>query len=449
MMIGVTEQQFTVLFFLLILRNHSVVHMSVSASAFHWLDILEKEFDRAFVDLDLSFNEIDEEQPEVIADGRAKMAILSSCFAQLVHKVQTIAQANAKFEAQLVDTQTELINIKADRQALEQQMTDTLSNLHISRLECEILKSQSEIEGAAVIQKRLEEQASKQRDELKQSLVSNVRAHELEKENEKLKKEIINLESEIYGSRLATKYLDKELAGRIQQIQLLSRDLRGPNHEKLWNQLEAEIHLHRHKTVIRACRGREKVNKILTTPPGHDVNTLRKRHGVGELRTVKLYKDEKQALGISITGGKEHGLPILISEIQDNGLAWACGQLYVGDSILSANKYDLRDKKHAEAVQILSSLKGDITMTVSFVAPDDSDDDSASNCERNNNLLYRFLNDEAECTPTQKDIDSMKGLSITNSNHGQYLLRPRDTTGIDINIKGTPAAIDRYLTNQS
>jgi hypothetical protein len=69
---------------------------------------------------------------------------------------------------------------------------------------------------------------------------------------------------------------DKEvilLLNRIQQIQLLGRDLRGADHENLWNQLEAEIHLHRHKTVIRACRGRGKVNKILTTPPGH-VNEL-------------------------------------------------------------------------------------------------------------------------------------------------------------------------------
>lgn len=56
---------------------------------------------------------------------------------------------------------------------------------------------------------------------------------------------------------------------RIQQIQLLGRDLRGADHEKLWNQLEAEIHLHRHKTVIRACRGRDKIEKNLATPPGH------------------------------------------------------------------------------------------------------------------------------------------------------------------------------------
>ena len=56
---------------------------------------------------------------------------------------------------------------------------------------------------------------------------------------------------------------------RIQQIQLLGRDIRVSNHETLWNQLEAEIHLHRHKTVIRACRGRDKESKSLTMPPGH------------------------------------------------------------------------------------------------------------------------------------------------------------------------------------
>ena len=34
----------------------------------------------------------------------------------------------------------------------------------------------------------------------------------------------------------------------------LGRDIRGDEYEQVWNQLEAEIHLHRHKTVIRACR---------------------------------------------------------------------------------------------------------------------------------------------------------------------------------------------------
>jgi len=57
--------------------------------------------------------------------------------------------------------------------------------------------------------------------------------------------------------------------GRIQQIQLLGRGMKGPEHDKLWNQLEAEIHLHRHKTVVRACRGRVSHHCQLPAPQAH------------------------------------------------------------------------------------------------------------------------------------------------------------------------------------
>ena len=53
-------------------------------------------------------------------------------------------------------------------------------------------------------------------------------------------------------------------------------------------------------------------------------------------------------------GGKEHGVPILISEIHEGQPAERCGQLYVGDAILSVNGIDLRNAKHGEAVTILS-----------------------------------------------------------------------------------------------
>ncbi len=59
-----------------------------------------------------------------------------------------------------------------------------------------------------------EDQIDKQREEFKQSLIPDIKVHEIEAENEKLKTQILNLQSEIYGSRLAAKYLDKELAGR-------------------------------------------------------------------------------------------------------------------------------------------------------------------------------------------------------------------------------------------
>ena len=102
--------------------------------------------------------------------------------------------------------------------------------------------------------------------------------------------------------------------GRIQQIQLLGRDMRGSEHDQLWNQIEAEIHLHRHKTVIRACRGRKDPNNKTPAPPppapqaeasgGEEEDAeskARKRRGIGEPRTVVIHKDKTEGLGISIT----------------------------------------------------------------------------------------------------------------------------------------------------
>lgn len=53
-------------------------------------------------------------------------------------------------------------------------------------------------------------------------------------------------------------------------------------------------------------------------------------------------------------GGKEHGVPILISEIHPSQPADRCGGLHVGDAILAVNSINLRDAKHKEAVTILS-----------------------------------------------------------------------------------------------
>ena len=65
---------------------------------FRWLDLLEKEFDKAFVDLDVLLGEIDLDQSEITYQCRQKLTALSSSFAQLAHKAQTVFQANAKFE---------------------------------------------------------------------------------------------------------------------------------------------------------------------------------------------------------------------------------------------------------------------------------------------------------------------------------------------------------------
>ena len=66
----------------------------------------------------------------------------------------------------------------------------------------------------------------------------------LESECERSRRVKAELESELVGARLDAKYLDKELAGRIQQIQILLATNTSQEHkQKVWSQIEAEMHL--------------------------------------------------------------------------------------------------------------------------------------------------------------------------------------------------------------
>ncbi|XP_059139989.1 Golgi-associated PDZ and coiled-coil motif-containing protein-like [Physella acuta] len=358
--------------------------------SFRWLEILEKEFDKGFVDLDLLLGEIDPDQSEITFEGRQKMTALSAAFAQLSHKAQTVFQCNAKLEAQLVDLRSEIIEVQAAKSVLEKELHTLLLQLHSSQLEVHELRG-LEVDSQE-IKKKLEAELSNRQENSLAKLEAEVKM--LNKDNHELRLYILALQSEVYGARLAARYLDKELAGRIQQIQLLGRDMRGAEHDKLWNQLEAEIHLHRHKTVIRACRGRNFRKKKLPVPPGHNFLELKKKHGLGDTRTVTVHKEPEEGLGMSITGGKEHGVPILISEIHEGQPADRCGLLYVGDAILSVNDIDLRSAKHAEAVKVLSQQQGDITLTVMFVAPDEDSEDEKNEFEDEYGFRYRIFDED-------------------------------------------------------
>lgn len=70
-------------------------------------------------------------------------------------------------------------------------------------------------------------------------------------------------------------------------------------------------------------------------------------------RVVRVMKQDNNGLGISIKGGKENKMPILISKIFKGMAADQTEQLYVGDAILSVNGEDLREATHDEAVRAL------------------------------------------------------------------------------------------------
>ncbi|KAM8826511.1 Golgi-associated PDZ and coiled-coil motif-containing protein isoform 2-T2 [Synchiropus picturatus] len=373
--------------------------LGTGMSMFRWLEVLEKEFDKAFVDVDLLLGEIDPDQVDITYEGRQKMTSLSSCFAQLCHKTQTVFQLNHKLEAQILDLRSELTEAQAERAVVEREVHDQLLQLHALQLQLHAKHGQPQESDA--IKDRLEQEleASK-KEKLAEARVEG-EAKLYRKENEALRKHIAVLQAEVYGARLAAKYLDKELAGRVQQIQLLGRDMKGPAHDKLWNQLEAEIHLHRHKTVIRACRGRNDPKKPLPSPVGHDPDMLKKTQGVGPIRKVALVKEDHEGLGISITGGKEHGVPILISEIHPGQPADRCGGLHVGDAILAVNSINLRDAKHKEAVTILSQQGGQIEFEVVYVAPEVDSDDENVEYEDDSGHRYRLYLDELEAGSTE------------------------------------------------
>lgn len=99
-----------------------------------------------------------------------------------------------------------------------------------------------------------------------------------------------------------------------------------------------------------------------TTPNGHAPDLQSEPGGVvqdipesiaNQKRTVRVVKQDNNGLGISIKGGKENKMPILISKIFKSMAADQTEQLYVGDAILSVNGEDLRDATHDEAVRAL------------------------------------------------------------------------------------------------
>lgn len=70
-------------------------------------------------------------------------------------------------------------------------------------------------------------------------------------------------------------------------------------------------------------------------------------------RIVRVVKSDNNGLGISIKGGRENKMPILISKIFKGMAADATEQLYVGDAILAVDNENLRDATHDEAVKAL------------------------------------------------------------------------------------------------
>ncbi|XP_050430417.1 beta-1-syntrophin isoform X2 [Adelges cooleyi] len=84
-------------------------------------------------------------------------------------------------------------------------------------------------------------------------------------------------------------------------------------------------------------------------------------------RLIRVVKTDSNGLGISIKGGCENKMPILISKIFKGMAADQTEQLYVGDAILSVNKQDLREATHDEAVKALKQAGKVVELEVKYL----------------------------------------------------------------------------------
>lgn len=79
---------------------------------------------------------------------------------------------------------------------------------------------------------------------------------------------------------------------------------------------------------------------------------------------VQITRQRQGGLGLSIKGGAEHKLPILISRIYKDQAADVTGQLFVGDAIIKVNGEYITACPHDDAVNILRNAGDIVVLTV-------------------------------------------------------------------------------------
>eukprot|EP00063_Salmo_salar_P020764 XP_013995599.1 PREDICTED: gamma-1-syntrophin-like isoform X2 [Salmo salar] len=84
-------------------------------------------------------------------------------------------------------------------------------------------------------------------------------------------------------------------------------------------------------------------------------------------RTVTIRRQTIGGFGLSIKGGAEHKIPVVISKISKEQKAELSGLLFIGDGILQINGINVRSYRHEEAVQVLRNAGEEVTLTVSFL----------------------------------------------------------------------------------
>nr|XP_055028719.1 gamma-2-syntrophin [Misgurnus anguillicaudatus] len=84
-------------------------------------------------------------------------------------------------------------------------------------------------------------------------------------------------------------------------------------------------------------------------------------------RTVVLRRQLTGGLGLSIKGGAEHKVPVVISKIFKDQVADQTGMLFIGDAVLQVNGINVEKCTHEEVVHLLRTAGDEVTITVRYL----------------------------------------------------------------------------------
>ncbi|KAL1492910.1 hypothetical protein ABEB36_011077 [Hypothenemus hampei] len=138
-------------------------------------------------------------------------------------------------------------------------------------------------------------------------------------------------------------------------------------------------------------------------------------------RMVQIHRQKLGGLGLSIKGGAEHKLPILISRIYKNQAAAQTGDLFVGDAIIKVNGEYITACPHDDAVNILRNAGDLVVLTVKHYKAatpflqkqEDKDSQQDSNSEKEaSDESYRITSNSTGSRPnsvcSEMDQDALQ-----------------------------------------
>ncbi|KAM9054255.1 gamma-2-syntrophin isoform 3-T3 [Megaptera novaeangliae] len=112
---------------------------------------------------------------------------------------------------------------------------------------------------------------------------------------------------------------------------------------------------------------RLKLTKEVLTVQKQDVICVSGSNHSANHRTVTLRRQRVGGLGLSVKGGVEHGVPVVISKIFKDHAAHQTGMLFVGDALLQVNGINVENATHEEVVHLLRNAGDEVTVTVEYL----------------------------------------------------------------------------------